>query len=134
MYKIELVKDGNQIGFINIKVSRTDNPLIFSIFYSDTIENSGNFTCDDLFLGLSTIRGIYDQLNIKLLCEGSMDNVYPGGLASEESQGEIAYKYNKYSNSYEQVNIFKPVDITLVDHIVTSDTQKENRRQAIRNL
>ena len=129
LYTIKMVKNGKDVGALEItSFSNGTDPVVLS--YNDHNGFCGTVYGPDYFEALSQIREKLSNENISLLCKGSKLNVFPGGLESEQSMGEISYE--EVQGNYIPVNIFEESNISEIDPNCSYEMQKDARRKAIR--
>jgi len=102
-----------------------------TITYNDGNDLTGTLTGEDYFELLCTLRSIASSQGKDILCQGSLINVYPGGLASDQSLGEIAQKYDSNKKTFGEVAIFSPASASDIKNIALPEDQKAHRRKAI---
>ncbi len=127
---IPLAKQGNVVGKILLDCSLNETDV--SISYQDNLSNSGKKSGPSFFYVLAEIREEYSEQDIFLLCKGAQKSVFPGGLTSESTHGEVAYEIIVSQDNQSVVNIFENIDISNLESIVSLDEQKANRRLIIR--
>tara|TARA_B100000678_G_C17865932_1_gene365197 strand:- start:97 stop:489 length:393 start_codon:yes stop_codon:yes gene_type:complete len=102
-----------------------------SIYYQDCFGFYETLEGDDFFNILARIRRKYAEEGIALLCAGGLLDVYPGGLKSESSHGELAYRMDDKTGYKETVNIFDPIPCSDVSLLSDVSDQKNNREYVI---
>ncbi|KKD60873.1 hypothetical protein RN22_09025 [Grimontia sp. AD028] len=127
---IKLSNHEKIVGNVELSCSLIDN--IATIHYTDSNSVSGKAAGPSFFYALAEIRESYKHNNIFLLCFGSKRNVFPGGLTSESSFGELAYEFNENEKDPIVVNIFDSIDLSELPLIGDLKEQKEKRRESIR--
>ena len=103
-----------------------------SISYKDNMSGAGFVESNSFFFALSDIRKDYQKKGVDILCKGAELHVFPGGLLSESTHGELAYEINPVSGEKTEVNIFASVSESHIDLIASIEDQKEERRRVIR--
>lgn len=130
MYTIKTVKNQDDIGYLTIKVAEETNDSV-TLSYDDQKGNKGFVSGFDYFYALSKIREKFISEDMVLLCKGSMINVFPGGLQSEQSKSEISYE--EIDGNFVPVNIFDEIEKSEGKSLsCTYEMQKEERRKSIR--
>lgn len=130
-YNPHVVKDGSIIGEVHIRTFLHDSKPALEYFYDSNL--TGVISGDDYFDMLWRLRLIFQEVGIDIFCEGSLITVFPGGLASDQSFSEIAYKYYESDGGFRQVNIFSNADDDEINLLVGREAQKEARRKLIRS-
>ena len=129
---IELARQDEVIGIVHLNCQV--NKAAARIDYKDSIGNSGSFFGSDFFYIMADLRQTYMSKDIYLLCTAGLINVFPGGLTSESSFGEIAYKFNEITGEKITVNIFDPIKIENLGLLSNLPDQKKHRRSMIAKL
>jgi len=68
------------------------------------------------------------------MCTGSLTGVFPGGMTSESSHGELSYKFDEVTGDKEVVNTFDSVPIEGIYIIFTISEKKAKRVSVIESL
>lgn len=129
MPTIKMARNGKEIGDLEVTSYEGANGIVV-LSYKDSFGRSGDVSGFDYFEAFSKIRDIFVGAGVALLCKGSRLNVFPGGLESEQSRGEISYE--EVHGDFIPVGIFEPSEISQLDESCTYEMQKEARRLAIR--
>lgn len=130
MYTVKTVKNRDEIGYLYIKTSEDISGSV-TLSYNDHSGNKGLVSGFDYFDALSKLREKFLSEDIALLCKGSMINVFPGGLQSDQSKSEISYE--EVNGDFIPVNIFDEIGEVKLDNLYcTYIMQKEERRKSIR--
>jgi hypothetical protein len=128
---IDLARNGEIVGQIELDCSVTKQEV--SISYVDSFLEKGKKGGPSFFYVLAEIREEYRKKELLLLCKGALLTVFPGGLTSDSSFGELAYEISNAVDDQKVVNVFDSVDITDIKTIASFDQQKKNRREIIRS-
>ncbi|AFV00188.1 hypothetical protein M5M_15275 [Simiduia agarivorans SA1 = DSM 21679] len=126
-----VVKDGILLGTIQLRSFLQDSQP--ALEYSYDSELVGVVKGDDYFDLLGMLRTILQEKGFDILCEGALINVFPGGLVSDQSFSEVAYKHVEPGGQLIKVNIFSPAKESELDMIAGRDSQREARRKVIRS-
>jgi hypothetical protein len=130
MHTIKTVKNQDSIGYLTIKIAEDTHDSV-TLSYDDHHGNKGFVSGSDYFYALSKIREKFIGEDTVLLCKGSMINVFPGGLQSEQSKNEISYE--EINGNFVPVNIFDEIEKSEGKSLnYTYEMQKEERRKSIR--
>lgn len=128
---IELSDKKQVVGELQLKCSVVDNAAIIS--YSDTFSTQGTKSGPSFFYVLADIRSEYGSKGMVLLCKGAQESVFPGGLASDSSFGELAYEILSVDDEPAVVNIFDRISMSEIETVVGLNEQKNKRRDVLRN-
>lgn len=129
---IKICRQNSLIG--DLKLDCNVNASSVSIHYRDWLGKEGEVEGDDFFRLLGELREVYSQEGFLLMCTGSLIGVFPGGLTSESSHGELAYKFDEVTGDKEVVNIFDPLPLEDVHLISTLSEQKAKRMSVIKKF
>lgn len=127
---IPLYKGGTKVGEVSASPAIKNGEAYIECV--DTFGDRYNFSGDDFFLLLKKLGSVYEINGMQLLCNGMLIDVFPGGLASEETLGEIAYKFDEASGVISKVNIFHCSKEAGLENLSSFECQKNTRRAAIR--
>ncbi|NQY66041.1 MAG: hypothetical protein HRT38_20655 [Alteromonadaceae bacterium] len=128
--KIKLAHEDMIVGELNISCSIGKSSV--SIDYKDELGREISLDGRDFFYLLAKIRENYAENRVLLLCKGSLRDVFPGGLTSESSFGELAYHFDEFNREKTVINIFDPVTIKDIKLLSNFSKQKEQRKAAIK--
>lgn len=128
--KIKLAHENMIVG--ELDVSCSIGKSLVSIGYKDELGKEVVLDGRDFFYLLAKIRETYAKNRVLLLCKGSLRDVFPGGLTSESSFGELAYHFDELNKKKSVINIFDPVTIEDIESLSNFSKQKERRKAAIK--
>ena len=131
-YKIELHNGRKICGEIELSLNLEKS--LMKIKYSDTKGRKVEFSGHNFFYILADVRKFYNDIGYKLLCKGSLSNVFTGGLTSESSFGELAYQIDEKTGSKAVVNVFDKISQDEINNIDSFEMQKEKRRSVIKKF
>ncbi|SHO59277.1 hypothetical protein [Vibrio quintilis] len=126
-----LAKGSEIVGEIELNCSVVKNTVYIS--YIDSFSEKGNKNSSGFFYALAEIREDYSEKELVLLCKGSQESVFPGGLTSESSFGELAYEMDDIIGEPKVVNIFDSIGISDLKSVASIEEQKLKRLNIIRS-
>ena len=129
---VELVESNRVVGEIELECSIVQSSI--SIRFKDCFGSNGEMLGQDFFYVLADLRKWYEEKGVFLLCVGGLLDVFPGGLTSDSSFGELAYQIDASSGEKEVVNIFDSICLEKVNFLAGISEQKEMRRAMIKKL
>lgn len=129
IYEIDIAKGASIIGKVKLTAKLLDNKI--QLDYLDSFSEEGSIVEEDYFSALGSLQNLYTERNCHLLCAGCHIDVYPGGLTSEESLNEMAYKFSDKDKTINLINIFTSLDISEIENLADNKAQKAQRRAAI---
>jgi hypothetical protein len=109
-------------GKIDIGISHNNGNV--ELEYIDSEGRKGTLVSDSCHDLLWKLNEVYKYLGCELLCVGLLDNVYPGGLASDSTLQIAAYQIDPKARLKRKVNIFDGIEISDIKRI----SSKENQR------
>ena len=125
---IKLASDGTAIGCVSVSWEIKNNGV--EVHFKDDLGNEGEIVSRCLFYALSDIREYYSKNNVVLLCKGSLNNVFVGGLTSSSSFGELAYQLEgNVDPAGSIINIFDSIGINDIAKVGSFESQKKKRME-----
>lgn len=125
---LPLIQEGRRAGMLTLTYMQDDETC--SLTASASVLNTTTYSDDDYFRAFGDLRRDLARLGLYPAVYGAHIDLYPGGLASESSDGLLAYHLADIGESV-LVGIFDELPSNEYGNLATIEEQKVRRKQAI---